>query len=311
MLILKKYKLFYFIILLTIIYNCKCFSQNYKYFNFVYTAFDGDDIMYIDSMRDFSIKHNYIPLNPEHILGYYISTTYYNNFKKEVMKDCLSIIDNADEFWIFSKYDKFDISLLSEGVIIEIIHFANLNNTDKIKIKFINLNKAINYLTNDIYYLGDIVEININSILSQLSPIYKKDILNYYKQFSKNRRKLVFIDLNNNDIKYSDWIRLFIFKKKLIPFIPQLTISQINFEKYNINKYNIILTNIINKLKHIYSFKKKFNNCYDFNNNINNELFIKNNIIINQILLKNTNIPKYKNPKKWSITRDEINQNLK
>lgn len=82
----------------------------------VYTSFDGDQMIYIDCMRKLAIRNGLIPINPEHALGYYLSTKSHCDSKAEVMKDCLSLTMVSDEFWVFAENEDVPLNVLSEGI---------------------------------------------------------------------------------------------------------------------------------------------------------------------------------------------------
>jgi hypothetical protein len=106
----------------------------------VYTSFDGDQMIYIDCMRKLAIKNGLIPINPEHALGYYLSTRAHNDSKIEVMKDCLSLTMVSDEFWVFSEDESTPLDTLSEGILIEILLWIRQKN---LPIKFFNITKTV------------------------------------------------------------------------------------------------------------------------------------------------------------------------
>src|SRR6185436_11292566 len=71
----------------------------------IYTAFDGDHILRIDAMRTRIMKEGKLALNPEHVLGYYVSTHAHSDKKFDVMRDCLALVDAAEEFSVFVDND--------------------------------------------------------------------------------------------------------------------------------------------------------------------------------------------------------------
>ena len=81
-------------------------------FESVYTSFDGDDMIYIDLMREHAIRLGYVPINPEHALGYHLSTTSHRNLKYEVMKDCMSLAHACDNFWVYTNDPEMRVSSL-------------------------------------------------------------------------------------------------------------------------------------------------------------------------------------------------------
>ncbi|MCW1269561.1 hypothetical protein MXD94_10980, partial [Staphylococcus aureus] len=82
----------------------------------IYTSYDGDNILLIDSFIKLVIDFKYIPINPTKSLGYYISTSIHDNDKGECLRDCLSLEMICDELWVFIDNNKY----IPEGVRLEI-----------------------------------------------------------------------------------------------------------------------------------------------------------------------------------------------
>lgn len=81
-----------------------------------YTSFDGDRIADVTRMCMACAVVDYIPLNPEAVLGYFVSTTSLGNQKTEVMKACLAVEFKADELWIVTDGASDSLGSLPEGV---------------------------------------------------------------------------------------------------------------------------------------------------------------------------------------------------
>lgn len=89
----------------------------------VYTSMDGDDMKYVDFIRVFCYQNGVVPANPIATLGYYTSTIGHKGSKKEIIKDCYTLMLACNELWIFTKHE-FDLSTannLPEGVLAEIL----------------------------------------------------------------------------------------------------------------------------------------------------------------------------------------------
>lgn len=69
----------------------------------VYTSMDGDDMKYVDFIRVFTYQQGYVPVNPIATLGYYTSTLGHKGSKREIIKDCYSLMLSCDELWVFGK----------------------------------------------------------------------------------------------------------------------------------------------------------------------------------------------------------------
>lgn len=106
----------------------------------VYTSFNGDQMIYIDCMRKLAIRNGLIPINPEHALGYFLSTEAHGSSKAEVMKDCLSLVMVSDEFWVFSEREDTALESLSEGILIEILLWVRQRGTP---IRFLSISETV------------------------------------------------------------------------------------------------------------------------------------------------------------------------
>lgn len=84
-----------------------------------YTSFDGDHLADVGRMCCGATLLDFVPLNPEAALGYYVSTVSLGNQKPAVMRACLAVEFKADEFWIITDGDDEALKNLPEGVIAE------------------------------------------------------------------------------------------------------------------------------------------------------------------------------------------------
>lgn len=117
----------------------------------VYLSSGGKYFKYVDFLRLFTYKLGYVPVHPIVTLGYYPSSISHNFNKKEVIKDCFSLIMSCDELWVFedklpsfnpnsiSEDQKF-ISKFPEGVLAE-IYFWLLNKPNS-PLRFLTLEDA-------------------------------------------------------------------------------------------------------------------------------------------------------------------------
>lgn len=166
----------------------------------VYTSFDGDDMIYIDCMRSFVMQCKLLPINPEHALGYYVSTSTHGNSKREVMKDCLSLMLFSDEMWIFSRDNELRIDCLSEGVIAELL--AWINNKSK-KARFIAVREMMEELSGKQEHLrrncypGTIIEVNADEVRMATSSEYFSEVSAFQSKSLQSLRDIVYIEMGN------------------------------------------------------------------------------------------------------------------
>ncbi|KUK84043.1 MAG: Ppx/GppA phosphatase [Microgenomates bacterium 39_6] len=90
----------------------------------VYLSSDGNFYKYVDFMRSHAYKHNAVPIHPIATLDYYLSAAHHDGSKKEILKDCFSLLRGCDELWVFTEKEvDFENNFedqLSEGVLAEI-----------------------------------------------------------------------------------------------------------------------------------------------------------------------------------------------
>jgi len=265
----------------------------------VYTSFDGDDMVYIDCMREIAIKNNFIPINPEHALGYYISTISHKNLKREVMKDCISLCMMKDEFWLFSNNEKIELEMLSEGIIAEILLWMKIKNN---KIRVFSFKKILGGLsTNNFSYKGQIKKIKKHELNNLLISRYGTDIKNFLKKVEGKLRPTVFIDIPNKNFKYADWARVKAYESGSVPLIPQYLISELVYHSLGIfyeYKTDVETLKIkSHKIWAIFSSDEELNELKNLYCKSNNVSFLSVQIL---------GIPKFCEPKKWSLTKKEI-----
>ncbi len=274
---------------------------------FIYTAFDGDDMLYIDMMRDFVVQHGFVPLNPEHAFGYYVTTTMHSNSKKEVMRDCFALSNMCDEFWVFTNHKitkRNKLNLLSEGVLAEMIMWCRKCSADiskDPKIKIINIKEMISYLqkSDASKKKNELKEMDICS--TSLSTVLEKNMfeeLNQFVEKSEMIRKAVFINIEDKNYKYIDWVRIEAYKNDLIPIVPQCIIPRPVFElNGKSKKYQKIVDDLIGRTNEIWTIvESRKEKTKDGNGSVK--------------LLKELGLPKFQDIDEWAITTKEKLENL-
>lgn len=262
----------------------------------VYTSFDGDDMIHIDHMRELAIKNGYISINPEHALGYYLSTTTMNNKKREVMKDCLSLVMMCDDFWIFNRNNNLDLDKLSEGIITEMLLWIKVKNNI---FNICNISELIKSLR-DKDFKKDEIFLNKKKLKERINSRSFSELSYFLKSVYKDLRPVVFIDMPDKDLKYADWARKKAFNSNKVPLIPQHVITSSVYKIHNIydEYYNdsLKLANKAAEIWGIYSNKKELEI-------MKKKYYHKENISF--ISTKELKIPKYNNAERWCLTSKE------
>ena len=267
----------------------------------IYTAFDGDYMIYIDCMRELAIRNGAIPINPEHALGYYLSTRAHNDLKVEVMKDCLSLVNISDELWVFadSNNENMTLSSLPEGVIVEILLLAWRG---KASIKVFSIPKSLECLKAGTPYAGVARDIEKFDIGIHFDKQYFDEISKFITDAMPALRPVVLIDICNEDFKYVDWVRAFAYRLSFVPIAPQHIIPKVVYDRYGMSdRYNndvIILQNSVAEIWAIFRSRKDLRM-------LKSKYAPFSGSKITFIPVQHLNIPKYSDPANWSITTKE------
>lgn len=273
--------------------------------NIVYTAFDGDHMVYIDCMREIAIKNGYIPVNPEHALGYYLATRSHNDSKYEVMKDCLSLSQIANEFWVFSDKDTFKLTDLPEGVVIEILLWLRKKNGP---IKFFTIKKVVKNLskTTRALYKGDVLRLNESDIIEMLEKSYFQEISDFIDSVYLLIRPVIYVDIRDYDYKYVDWIRAKLFASEKVPAVPQHLIPRNVYDVLGKSRsYQVELESLreaTSGIWAVYHSSSKFDEL--------KKKYADHLSLVTFVSLREAGVPKYANPRNWSITTRETQENL-
>ena len=270
-----------------------------------YTAFDGDQMIYIDSMRELAIRNGYIPINPEHALGYYLCTHSHENSKAEVMKDCLTLVTISNELWIFTQYEDAQLHTLPEGVLIEILFWCRRRSAP---IRFFSIEKMMRSLgRNGFVYTGKPRSVSENDILTELGDLFFKEITNFLKQTVGHLRPTVFIDIRNEDYKYVDWIRISAYDSNFVPIVPQHLIPESVYNIHGIEEEQKndkrTLSKSCNNVWAIYQSDQRLQQILEYypDTGFNDVEYID---------IQTQGVPKYCDPRKWSVTNKESTEIL-
>lgn len=256
----------------------------------IYTSYDGDNIHLIELFISFVLKMGHIPINPTNILGYYLSTSYYNNDKFECVKDCVSLELICDEFWIFSDTD---ISNLPEGVIFEFLEWNA--NKKGMKLKIIPIDVVRQFVQDNRIITVEDFEYTCEEVYQQLNSEKSREL----KQsiFSRKQlREVLLLDLDDRHYKYADWVKLKAFKEGEVPLVTCIALPLYKLIECQVSKnrqyfYDIIKSKVI-----------KFKKIVEFNDEIDAQS------VDNFWTLKDCDVPKYID-KAWAMTKMESNEN--
>ena len=209
----------------------------------VYTSFNGDFLDYINHMVYVALKMGYTPINPECALGYYLSTITHNANKVETMIDCISLELICDELWLFLESPS-EADSYPEGVAAEIMAWvdskpdANMSMrvfSDEI-VKSFNTIATIRDNATHIYdFSADNAkydEVNVSNVIAGFESGYYRELFDILVDKVKTeKRKCYYISTDFYDIKYSDWVRRYLYERKVTGIIPSQLLNSfvVNF----------------------------------------------------------------------------------
>lgn len=271
----------------------------------VYTSFDGDLMVYIDCMRKLAVKNGFVPINPEHALGYYLSTRAHSDSKSEVMKDCLSLTMIADEFWVFSENEDDPLGAFPEGVLIEMLLWVRQKG---LPIKVFSIPKTMVSLgySSAQRYEGKPLVVKEADLKNALSDRYFHEISAYLDKVTPILRPVTFIDIRNEDFKYVDWVRAKAYEVGKVPIVPQHLIPEFVYALHDMRgEYDAsveALREVSSGVWAIYHSHEKLEEL--------RKKYQGSRLMVTFISLQELNVPKYANPRNWSITTKELQENL-
>lgn len=241
----------------------------------VYTSFNGDFLDYINHMVYIALKLNYTPINPECALGYHLSSTAHNNKKVETMLDCISLELLSDELWLFLE-DPMDADMYPEGVAAEIMAWLDKKSDTNMNLRIFGneIVKAFNTIATirdnatPIYNFCTEAprfnEVNISDVANHFAETFSKEI--YDKliiDLERRRRECIYISTSFYDIKYSDWIRKYLYEQNQVGIVPSQLLNSfvLNFAYQNevIKGYLADRYALLKKINKIYFVQKPIN----------------------------------------------------
>jgi len=271
----------------------------------VYTAFDGDDMVFIDCMRNIAIINGYVPINPEYALGYYLSTTSHDGKKFEVMKDCLSLVMAADELWLFAESENIALQQLSEGILVEVLLWVRVK-TPGIRVFSISETvKSLNY-HDHASYKGRVLSIDEPMIRTSLENNQFSEISGFLDEVKYTLRPIVFIDIRNEDFKYIDWVRAYAYLHGKVPISPQHLMPEFIYKVHNNAQEDY--QGSIEKLKSVASQIWAVYHSGVALQNTKERYGLSPRVTF--VSMREVGLPKYANPRNWSITSKEVKENL-
>lgn len=282
-----------------------------------YTSFDGDYMPFLSNMLTYTMANGYLPVNPESALGYYVSTTTHQGDKIQVMKDCLCEELMCDELWVFNPADGH----MPEGVVAEIMAWEYHKGTSIRQIPFFNgyrLNiktsmpdKALNS------YVVSPLEISV-----QLKNRKQADIEDIRKKLFNSESAIPsssYIVANFHNCKHIDWARSYCYKNSVCPVSPQNILPYSLYIKDNATdpelSYIVDRLTLLEKCNELLWFTNTKNPDYELDTM---DVFSCTELLywytvngpdsIKIVDWADAGVPKYRNNKKWALTKTELQE---
>ena len=276
--------------------------------NIVYTGFDGDLLTHINLIQEYVIMIGKVPLNPEHALGYHVSTTSHDNKKTEVMKDCMSLVRVSEEVWVFIKEDNEELSFneLPEGVIIELILSCFLGHT---KIKVLSLGKVLDCMKEGYTtYQGVDREISVEGLRPSFTSRHFEEMLTYTRDVMENLRNTVLIEIQDEDFKYADWVRVHAYRHKKVPLMPQYLIPRWLYERHGkLKEHERDIRTLGEATPEIWTIYRSTKELEVLERKHATKAGLQKTHFL---AIEEFGIPKYSKPESWSITTKEFQENM-
>lgn len=248
-----------------------------------------------------------IPLNPEHSLGYYLSTRSHDNQKTEIMKDCLSLVRMSDELWVFVKEENentLPLNALPEGVMIELLLWAQMTGGSPVRV--LSIPKVMMALRRSESYVGVCRSFSEQEIKNCFDSRFFLEISNFLFRAKPSLRPVLLIDIDNNDFKYADWARAYSYKTGFVPLLPQLIIPEMVYGRHELeyrhNEDRETLCGSVAKIMAIFRSKKDLKDL--------KEKYVFFQETVDFVPIQRLDIPKYTNPSSWSITSKEYGDSV-
>lgn len=200
-----------------------------------YTSFDGDHIADVARMCLATSMLDYLPLNPEAALGYFVSTVHLGNRKSEVMKACLAVEFKADELWLITDGSPNELASLPEGVVAEYLlwrayypdapvrQFPWLNDA-KWRDELDTGSRPRRALLDDAL----LVEADHQQIIDGLDEAYLLDLEDSLLRSAREEGlpRVVYLCSDEAEDKHVDWARRFAYESGCVGFAPSTIVPK-------------------------------------------------------------------------------------
>jgi len=293
----------------------------------VYTSFDGDYIGYIDQMVYDAVKRDYVPINPECALGYYLSTVCFNNSKVDIMMACISLVLICDEFWLYiddreGTDGKESMHDLPEGVVAEMVawnKFGYQSTPIKVMAKYINIAKGITTVRRDkVKSIRDITpvhsQIDTATFLGEIDVHFMEDIENrLVSQIESCRMRCRYVSFDFRDEKHVDWARKYCYDRSSVALVANTLINpfivDVASEENYYDRYLAMRTAILQKCGEVVLFFRPHDlqsGTASLTIDVVSDLYycLKNGIKFEILSWKDACVPKFCD-KGWAITKKE------
>ena len=203
----------------------------------VYTAYDGDNLRYIDWMCYVAYRLGYTPVNPEAALGSYLFSHYRQDAKTEILRDCIALELLCDEFWIFTTPDASRLSDLPEGVIAELMMWHQHDNQQAVRLwpwlEQMGFHQYAPLLQTGGQGRALLKRHSVPNhaqelFFKALSPTTREDIQQRVLTpvMQQGLRQRVFISQDFHHFKHIEWARVFAFARDAVPLCPDTLFNQ-------------------------------------------------------------------------------------
>jgi len=192
---------------------------NLKKKKLVYTSFDGDYMNFLPHMLTLAMTNDYIPVNPESALGYYVSTTTHDGSKIPVMKDCIQTELMCDEMWIMNPATEH----IPEGVLTEMMVWLKHKKTSIRIIPFVDGHDLI-IAPETILTEQNSKVFTIDDMTSHINSQNSKDVDEINAKLLSDEMHLpssAYVVANFFNYKHIDWARAFCYLNNYCPVSPQ------------------------------------------------------------------------------------------
>lgn len=278
----------------------------------VYTSFDGDYMHFMQDMLGVCLFNNYIPLNPEAVLGYYVSTKTHGGKKIPVMQDCMNVELLCDEMWVFENEDEY----IPEGVLAEILLWENVKNSKIRMIPFFEETRA-KYET----YKKNLCEMNTyllsekkqKEIIDKKNKLDVEEITNKLLHTRAKNLENAYVIANFKNYKHIDWGREYCYQNNYCPISPQNILPYFTYRNLFFDYQNQYLNDrltILDKVDTVVWFTNTRNIEWELKN-IDvfsaTELYYAKSLgkKIEMVDWSEAGVPKYQRNNNWAITTTE------